>query len=307
MNPPQEAEPPRWSEAELDAERQRSLAAFIGSSGTVGRTYKERFDETMPIVQRLFDASDNLRSFGSEVFQRERILLDAARYLAGPPVSEDDLKTLVGGSTSPRQLKDDELARKVAEVLRAAWDPMRFPWLASNRRPTASERSTAILWTTGIWAVEQTRTKLRNESSTRQESRVIELLNDLPGFRLGSSRRVITNIDDLERGEFVRRVNLGGTRAPNADVAVRLYDGRLLALECKVSNTAVNSIKRLIRETSGKASTWNRSFGERLITGAVLAGVFKLGNLLEAQNANRVTIFWEHDLLPLRSFLQSAR
>ncbi|MGH2771058.1 MAG: XamI family restriction endonuclease [Actinomycetota bacterium] len=56
-----------------------------------------------------------------------------------------------------------------------------------------------------------------------------------------------------------------------------------MALECKVSNSALNSVKRLIRETGGKARSWRNAFGLQIVTGAVLAGVYKLGNLLDAQ------------------------
>lgn len=59
--------------------------------------------------------------------------------------------------------------------------------------------------------------------------------------------------------------------------------GRLLLLECKVSNSATKSVKRRNRETGGKARDWNGRFGERSITGAVLAGVVELRNLKTAR------------------------
>jgi len=58
----------------------------------------------------------------------------------------------------------------------------------------------------------------------------------------------------------------------------------------------------LIRETCGKADVWRRAFGQRVITGAVLAGVFKLKNLTEAQDEPGVALLWEHDLSPLELF-----
>lgn len=91
------------------------------------------------------------------------------------------------------------------------------------------------------------------------------------------------------------------------DVPVMLYDGRLLLIECKVSNSGLNSIKRLIRETCGKANRWRNELGARAITAAVLSGVFKLVHLRQAQNDYGVTIFWERDLQPLAAFLKSTR
>jgi hypothetical protein len=120
------------------------------------------------------------------------------------------------------------------------------------------------------------------------------------GYELGPGRRSIQNLDDLERGSFTREAMLARSKC---DLPVRLHDGRLLAIECEVSNSALNSVKRLIRETGGKADVWRREFGKAVIPAAVLAGVFKLQSLLDAQREYGITIFWEHDLGPLRSFV----
>ena len=90
------------------------------------------------------------------------------------------------------------------------------------------------------------------------------------------------------------------------DVPTRLQSGRILAIECKVSNSEVNSIKRLIRETGGKADKWRESFGQGLVTVAVLSGVFAVRTLQDAQDTHRVGIVWEHDLKPLRDFAMSG-
>jgi hypothetical protein len=87
---------------------------------------------------------------------------------------------------------------------------------------------------------------------------------------------------------------------------VRLRDGRILALECKVSNSAVNSFKRFNREITDKAAKWRLSFGDQVVPAAVLAGVYKLENLCDAQDEG-VTIFWDHDLAPLVDFVSSSR
>ena len=86
---------------------------------------------------------------------------------------------------------------------------------------------------------------------------------------------------------------------------VGLRDGRFLLTECKVSNSGTNSVKRLNREVGGKAGGWREAFGGRGITAAVLAGVFKLKNLKDAQK-DGVAIFWESDLEPLSDFLRAA-
>ena len=93
--------------------------------------------------------------------------------------------------------------------------------------------------------------------------------------------------------------------AAKADLAVRLLDGRLLAIECKVSNSAINSVKRLNRETAGKAGQWRDGYGKQVVSAAVLSGVFKVGNLVDAQTAG-VHIFWDHDLSSLRTYIQET-
>lgn len=92
------------------------------------------------------------------------------------------------------------------------------------------------------------------------------------------------------------------------DVPIRLRDdhptGQLfLAIECKVSNSSVNSRKRLL-EVNSKKETWDSSgLPHRFRTAALLAGVFDVGRLIEAQNAG-IYIFWEHRLSDLTEFLR---
>ena len=125
---------------------------------------------------------------------------------------------------------------------------MRYAWLAEDRAPVEGERATAIDWTTGVWASEQVRTARKTESSRRQEAAVADVLR-AAGYEHSAKRRV-TSLDEMSRGSFGGEAVLAGAKA---DVPVRLHDGRLLAIECKVSNSAVNSVKRLLRETGGKA------------------------------------------------------
>lgn len=69
----------------------------------------------------------------------------------------------------------------------------------------------------------------------------------------------------------------------------------------------MNSVKRLIREAGGKSQRWRAALGEAVIPAVVLSGVYKLLNLVEAQERYDLAIFWEHDRETLRDFLVSAR
>ncbi len=299
---PRPFQPPVWTREQLEAERAEAVTRFIAERGRGGtRAYRDGFAQVEPIVRRLFAASNDLSDIRADLLREEPDFVAAARYLAGPPISEDDLATFVGGRVGSRI--SAETAQNIAEVLAAVWDPIRLPWIAEGRQPTDQERHTAILWTAGIWAVERLRTSRRTESSREQEEAVVAVLK-AAGFEQRRRVASMTSLDTLPRGTFMREVRLAG---PKCDIPIRLHDARLLALECKVSNSALNSVKRLIRETGGKAERWRVAFGEQAITGVVLAGVYKLGNLVDAQETHRIAIFWQHDLRPLRQFVENAR
>lgn len=145
-------------------------------------------------------------------------------------------------------------------------------------------------------------TALRRESSARQEALVERVLIDLGFSRISGGSIEVTG--GLQPGQYSRETHVAGVKC---DIPIGLHDGRFLFVECKVSNSGTISVKRLNRECGGKADHWRVRFGERAITAAVLAGVFKLKNLQDAQHASRLTIFWEHDLSPLADFLEAAR
>jgi hypothetical protein len=80
-----------------------------------------------------------------------------------------------------------------------------------------------------------------------------------------------------------------------------------MPIECKVSNSAVNSVKRLNREAAGKAESWIGDFGKKqVVPVAVLSGVYKLHNLLGAQERG-VVLFWTHDLRALTEWIDATR
>jgi hypothetical protein len=291
--------PRQLSAADLEREAQRSVVLFVEQRLAEGtRPYRAAFDAARAQVSALFRATDNLLAFDPAVFA-DPAMVDAARYLAGPPVSSDDLRTLA--RLAPPQ-DEAEKRERIARVLWKCLDPFRFPWLAEggNRVPARRERDTAIVWTCSLWAVEKCRTSRRTESSAQQERRVAELFRSC-GLLERDSRAPIQVLDELPRLSFVREVPLGGAKA---DLAVRLADGRLLAIECKVSNSAVNSVKRLNREAAGKAERWRTHYGLQVIPAVVLSGVFNVANLVDAQGAG-VFIFWEHALVDLDVFVRA--
>ncbi len=296
--------PPLWEDETLEAHRRDAIADFISERSTEGSArYREAFAANVRLVGDLFAATNDPREFGSgRALALDPGLVRAARYLGGPPVSADDLNTLAESSIATRKRLDADLAHKAALVIEMVIDRERFPWLfeAPRRAPTRAERETAVRWTAGLQTAQEVQTKRRGESAARQEQAIERMLAAL-GFAKVAPRPINVT-GGLSPGEFCRESNVVRVKC---DIPVGLRDGRFLFVECKVSNSATNSVKRLNRETGGKASVWRREFGNRAIAAAVLAGVFKLRNLKDAQDAG-VTIFWERDLGALAEFLKVA-
>ena len=84
------------------------------------------------------------------------------------------------------------------------------------------------------------------------------------------------------------------------------YDRHILAIECKASNSEVNSFKRINHEAVGKARSWIAAFGRsQLVPAAILTGVFNPDNLATAQSEG-LALFWIHRLDDLREFISGT-
>jgi len=228
----------------------------------------------------------------------------AFRYLAAPPISEDDLKTLAETTLSASVLMSDpEQANRVRDIVLHIIDPHRFPWVEQGRDPTEHERSQAIVASAAMVAVRKVETSRRLDATKGQERAVKQLLKDI-GFLEVASRDIPMLDAAPSPGEFCGESRLGDTRA---DVVIRLYDRRVLAIECKASNSSVNSFKRVNHEATGKARAWLMAFGQRqTVAAAVITGVFNPANLETAQ-AEGLALFWSHRLEDLADFIEATR
>lgn len=263
------------------------------------RAFAALYERLRPRVLDVFNATDDLRDLTGQLFIDDPDAWQACRYVCGPPISQEDLWTLVAGSKFKRV--PPQLADATADAIRVVVDPVRFGWVEEGRAPSRQEREAAILGTTLLWTAQQLGTERRGEASTRQEAATGAVLREA-GLTFDDSRSHIQFLDDMARGTYSRERRVSGAKC---DVPVRLADGRLLALECKVSNGPKNGWKRVNREVGGKAETWRQHFGVQLLTGVVLAGVFDLSCLRSAQESG-VALFWEHDLSSLAEFVESA-
>ncbi|WP_165865804.1 XamI family restriction endonuclease [Vallicoccus soli] len=310
--PPGFVDPPRWSAQELKAARDLSEARFAQQRRDEGpNAFADACADVRPRVEAALAASDDLRELTGKVFRDDPGAWQVFRYVCGPPISQEDLWTLVGGPRFKRV--PPQYADATAAALRLVVDNVRFPWVADGRAPTEHERRAAVLATTVLHAAQMLGTSRRGEASLRQEDATAAALA-AAGYQLEPSRRTLRVLDELPRGTYSRERKIaagpGGAEKPaKCDVPVRLLDGRLFAVECKVSNGPKNSWKRVNREVGGKAETWRQAFGSQVLTAVVLAGVFDLSCLVTAQGsspANGVVLLWEHDLTPLTDFVAAA-
>jgi hypothetical protein len=161
------------------------------------------------------------------------------------------------------------------------------------------ELEQAVVASAAMVSARKVETMRRNEAKSQQEQSVRAALLGV-GFQEVARRDIPLPAEAPEPGEFCLESKFGATRA---DIVLRLGDGRVMPIERKVSNSAVNSYKRINHEAANNARSWLSAFGYRVIVPvAVLAGVFTPRNLVDAQAAGLV-LFWAHRLSDLTDFI----
>ena len=300
--------PPAWTDEELEQASKRSEEHFRESRHTEPlEIYLDLFDEYQGIVEEIMEETvdltqleDHALSIMSDPRKRE-----VFRYLSGPPVSEDDLKILMKArSLAPKTLSEGpDLLRQVVSFMRDWHDRRRFPWMTDGWEPQEQDRKAAILSTTALLAMRRVETLRRHQGKQLQEQRVEQKLTR-SNYKKADTRRIRTLGDAPRSGEFCRETYLGDRKA---DFVIGLWDGRTMGLECKVSNSSTNSVKRLNNDAAVKAEFWKEDFGKtQVVCAAVLSGVYKVHNLKNAQNRG-LSLFWAHDLQALIDWIDATK
>lgn len=300
--------PPRWTEDRLSEDAAEAVLLFRDNRMQEPlEQYLEQFDIFRGVIEDLIERTVDLAGIGDQAAEllSDADTLTSVRYLAGPPISADDLKELAGDiSLAPTKIRNDPvMARRIVETVLLGLDRIRFPWVSEDREPTDAERETAVVATAAMIATQKLQTARRNDAKEEQEEAVAAALRD-NGFQQVRTR-VIQNVSHFPAiGEFCRECDFGGRKA---DLVVRLWDGRVMPVECKVSNSSTNSVKRLNNDAAAKAETWIKEFGTAtVIPAAVLSGVFKVHNLESAQ-LRGLTLYWAHRLDAMIDFIDSTR
>ncbi|MBM3564697.1 MAG: XamI family restriction endonuclease [Alphaproteobacteria bacterium] len=303
----------RWSDKEIRNDTAEAKALFrkkrlsepkkryLDAFAQLEKANKEIIDRLAHILDDSVDSKLIATLVGDEH------LLTALRYLGAPPISKDDLETLIDASLSPAQIANDfGHAKAIRDVIRRILDPKRFPWICERRQPTKNERHAAILASSVVASAQRVQTERRSDERDSVEGAVKELLLRL-GFQPTPSRRkgIQTLLADApKKGEFMIGCKVG---EHNADIVAGLFDGRILALECKASNSEINSRKRINKEVAVDAAYWVRHFGEQnLVPAAAIQGGFNAKYLIQAQETP-VVIFWAHRLRDLEIFIKTTK
>ena len=269
--------------------------------------YLELFDQYQGVFEDLLESTidlTQLKPHGLEVLGDNR-LLEAFRYLAGPPISTDDLKTVAEAASLNRNVlrNDPQVVNRIVDLVMIALDRRRFPWVTENRSPTEAESTAAVVASAALIATQRLGTARRIHGKRQQEQRVEDALL-AAGFQKVPRRSIPQLPLAPGIGEFCGESMLGPTKA---DFVVRLWDHRIMAIECKVSNSSLNSVKRLNREAASKAEAWLHDFGAtQIVPAAVISGVFKLEKLQDAQHRG-LTIFWDHTVSVMMDWIERTR
>ena len=301
--------PPRWTEEELRQDSVISAANFRAERLSPTQAWSEHYLAARAKFEALFSHLDNLNPAKINSTNLRTVYGDSLgetlRYLAGPPISDDDLKVIADvTSIAPKVLSRDPAAvTKIFQVIEQVIDPYRFPWIVQGRPPTDEEKNAALLASSVLLAAQRIATERRSTGKNDQESQVKDYLKSL-GFSEAPTSTITSIMRGPQENQFCAECLLGDRKA---DVVLRLHDLRLMAIECKVSNSATNSVKRVNNDAAVKATYWNKQFGlSQVVPSAMLSGVFKPLNLIQAQT-HGLTIFWAHDLEKLGQFIESTK
>lgn len=304
MKIPNTSRTPRvWTDEELAHEAQTALDEFVDRRlAEPGTKYIAHVEARRSAILRLFKTLTGIDSKNPDPQTVRQVILDeemfaALRYVAGPPISEDDLGVLITRSTKRPTKGDfrasDALTQEVLKLICRLADPYRFPWIKERRAARPGEVRDAIRATMTLHAAMTLQTERRGygkEIERRLEQRLIEL-----DFKKVTPRNG-GNIDEpVHYPVFPEFYTVCNVYSRQIDLLIALPKGRLIAVEAKDSSSAINSKKRVLNDTGAKAEQFSRAAGKTILTVGLLSGVFTLPDLKSAQDKG-LYLVWAHDL-----------
>lgn len=305
---------PLWSDAQLKKDAKIAKEIFRQKRFQEPKElYLQAFErleqankKVVPLLPQILAEPVDSQLIASLV--QEEHLLTALRYLGAPPISTDDLRTMIDSTLAYTHIATSpERAGMIRDVIHRILDPKRFPWIYEGRSPTLIEEAAAILASSVAASAQRTQTTRRSDERDAVEGAVKAILLSLKFRQVPPPRQGIQRLlggDAPNPGDFMVGCKVGDH---NGDIVAGLYDGRILALECKASNSELNSRKRINKEVAVDAASWIRKFGEQnIVAAAAIQGLFKPKYLIEAQETP-VVFFWAHRLHDLKKFIVSTK
>ena len=166
MPPPEPKNPANWSPAEIQIECVKAREDFRQRRLVGPRVdYEAEFDALKSAVAfvvaklpDILDGPDPSNVLAGIRADSNKFI--ALRYLMAPPVSEDDLDTLLNVRLSATLLRTNTaLSKKFAALIGDGLDTKRFHWREYDTKPTNSAVRAAELATTVAAAIQRAQTK----------------------------------------------------------------------------------------------------------------------------------------------------
>ena len=282
------------------------LAHFVQRRGAAFRLFK-----TLAGVDPLNPDPETIRAI-----LRDEAQFDALRYVAGPPISRDDLGVLVTRSVQglgKREIDDtDHIPIDILTLICRLADPIRFPWIARREAPSRRAIRSAVESTAAIHAIQALQTERRGHGRIVEEH-LQDRLVALGFVKLSGQTQRLRQKQNQSATRVLAYPPGGRVTQPShhpayphfygectvygrkVDLFIALATGRMIALEAKDSSSALNSTKRLLNDTAAKAKHYATEAGNNIISVALLSGVFKVPDLVAAQKAG-LYLVWAHEL-----------
>lgn len=209
--------PQVWSDDELAEHQQRALNAFVDRRlAEPSSRYLQHLRARRAAIHRLVRLLAPVDPANPDIAVVRQVLaapeLEAAlRYMAGPPISADDLGVIVTRGTqrlTRRRINTDpKLANEILRLICRLADSERFPWVRDNRPPKRYELKQAIRATTSLHAAQTMQTERRNygkEVERYLENRLVQAeFTKIPTPQRRQDQRAHL---PAEAGEVLRRV-----------------------------------------------------------------------------------------------------
>ncbi len=230
--------------------------------------------------------------------------LTVIRQLMAPPISQDQFALLCVGYPKGTEKTGGRVNLKAASavdsVFKAGRDRVLTRWLDANRAPTPVEVRNLLHGISPLLSIQTTATIRRGRMSAEQESAVVSMLKKRGWNRQLSG--LIFQLTDVKPQHFLHKTKFATKNQPQeVDIACGLPGTVVLAMECKATNDATNSVKR-INDVLKKATAWQNHWGSFVRTAALLQGVIEFKDVRRLLDAN-VEVFWSHDLQAFETWL----